>query len=219
MNGSATIPLSRRQWKDEPLIIFAEGYGDLLFYAEMMDHLGKHNRCFIQDLGGKGRSKLEKEAVLLLKPDNLAVLDAVAVILDADENADAAFDLARNALKKAVNVEVQAPNLWSAMPGGRTRFGVFIAGDAAGKGEVETLAWQAWQGRPDNQPLRDCVSSYLDCAQKAGKQIHSHDKTRIGALLAVLHDEDPRLGSGARANLFDFRAPEFAGLRKFLEEM
>ena len=190
MNGDATVPISRRKWEGEPLIIFVEGYSDLVFYAEMMKHLGKHERCFIQNLGGKGKTQLEKEARLLLKPDNLAGLETVAVILDSDESADGAFDLARSALKNAVNVEIQKPNQSVASRlAEEARFGVFIVGDATAMGEVETLAWLAWKGRSGNQPLQDCISSVSRLRSKGGDQADSHDKTRIGALLAVLNDE------------------------------
>jgi hypothetical protein len=219
MNGEPARPIGRRQWAGEPLVLFVEGYSDLLFYAEMMEHLGKHNRCFIQDLGGKGRTKLEKEAVLLLKPDNRIAMEAVAVILDADDDSQSAFRLAQTALKASVGIEVSKSEQWVTEPEGKTRFGVFVVGGDDGKGAVETLAWRAWQGRSDNRPLRDCVTAYVDCVKTAGLNIHSLDKLRVGALLSVLNDEDPRLGPGARAKKFDLNAPELEGLRRFLDQM
>jgi hypothetical protein len=42
---------------------------------------------------------------------------------------------------------------------------------------------------------------------------------RIGAVLSVLNEDDPRLGPGARKGLFDFGATEFAKLREFLKTM
>jgi hypothetical protein len=41
-------------------------------------------------------------------------------------------------------------------------------------------------------------------------------KGLIGALLAVKSDEDPRLGPGARENVFDLARPELTKLREFL---
>ena len=220
MNGSALQPLGRRQWNGEPLVLFVEGHSDLTFYAEFLEHLGKHQRCFIQDLGGKGRTNLEREALLLLKPDNLVTMASVGVILDADQNAASAFELAQRGLRTAVGVEISQPNIWVGSPAGKTKFGVFIVGDASsGKGEVETLVWSSWAGAADNRRLRDCISSYLDCATAAGRQLHSIDKARLGSLLAVLHDEDPRLGPAARGRVFDFTAAELDELRRFLGEM
>ena len=143
------------------------------------------------------------------------------MILDADESAERAFALVQRSLKKVIGVDIPAQNVWvPGAPGKRTKFGVFIAGDpSAGTGEIETLAWLSWAGRAENHPLRDCVSSYLDCARRAGRQLHSPDKARVNTLLAVIHDEDPRLGPAARANVFDLEAAELAQLRAFLAEM
>jgi len=52
-----------------------------------------------------------------------------------------------------------------------------------------------------------------------GRNAHSPDKGRIGALLSVLSDEDPRLGPGARDRVFDFTRPEFQPLLDFLRPL
>jgi len=51
---------------------------------------------------------------------------------------------------------------------------------------------------------------------QAGFRAHSPEKGVVGALLAIRNDDDPRLGPGARARVFDFARPEFASLRQFL---
>jgi len=117
----------RRKWKNEPLVLFVEGYSDLTFYAELMEHIGLFDQCFIQDLGGKGRGKLRDEAALLLKPDNLVRIQSVAVLLDADGNAESAFSLARNALKDAVGVDVPRMGKWVQANDSKVGFGILHA--------------------------------------------------------------------------------------------
>jgi hypothetical protein len=209
----------RRKWKNEPLVLFVEGYSDLTFYAEMMEHIGLFDRCFIQDLGGKGRGKLRDEASLLLTPSNLARISAAGVLLDADDNADGAFSLARNALKDAVDVDVPRRGEWVQANNSKVRYGVFIVGDGDKQVEVESLAWAAWSGKPDNGAFRGCVDDFIKCAEARGKTLKSKDKVRIGAVLSVLNEDDPRLGPGARANVLDFGAAEFSALREFLRAM
>src|SRR6266550_1612255 len=102
----------KRKWLNEPLVLFVEGYSDLTFYAELLEHVELFDQCFIQDLGGKGRNKLRDEALLLLKPDNLARMKAVAVLLDADDNAEASFTLARNAMRDAIGLDINQPGKW-----------------------------------------------------------------------------------------------------------
>jgi hypothetical protein len=208
-----------RKWNNEPLVLFVEGYSDLMFYAEAMEHIGLFQQCFIQNLDGKGRGKLRDEAALLLKPTNLATIQSVAVILDADNNADGAFCFARKALQDAVDVDVQQVGKWFTAPQVQTRFGVFIVGGADNQVEVESLAWAAWIEKPDNAAFRGCVEEFVNCAAAKGKKLQSIDKVRIGAVLSVLNEDDPRLGPGARANLFDFKAAAFASLLEFLRGM
>ncbi len=209
----------RRKWNSEPLVLFVEGYSDLTFYAELMEHIGLFDQCFIQDLGGKGRGKLRTQASALLTPGNLARITAVGVLLDADDNATEAFSLARNALKDAVGVDVPRMGEWVRAINGKTRFGVFIVGDGDKQVEVESLAWAAWSGKPANGAFRGCVDDFIKCATERGQNLKSIAKVRIGAVLSVLNEDDPRLGPGARARLFDFGAAEFAALREFLKTM
>ena len=54
------------------------------------------------------------------------------------------------------------------------------------------------------------------CMQTANATAHSPAKGLVGALLAVKNDEDPRLGPGARRNVFNLGRPELQQLRVFL---
>lgn len=210
---------SKRKWKGEPLVLFVEGYSDLTFYIELMEELGKDGQTFIQDLGGNGRTMLEKEAFLLLKPDNLQAIQAVAVLLDADDDGAAAFRSAQAALKAALRVDVLQPKTWVVGPDSKTKFGIFIVGGPDGRGEVESLAWEAWRSQAGNLQLSDTVEGFVKDVTPNDKPLAKPDKVRIGAMLSVRHTDDPRLGSGARAGVFDFASPAFADLRKFLGEM
>lgn len=209
----------RRKYENEPLVLFVEGYSDLTFYAELMEYVGLFERCFIQDLGGKGRGKLRDEAALLLKPDNLARISAVGVLLDADGDAGGAFSVARAALKDAVGVDVPRPGEWFRASNSAVHFGIFIVGSTGQQVEIESLAWAAWSGKPENGAFRGCVDDFIKCAADRGRKIKSIDKVRIGAVLSVLNEDDPRLGPGTRAKLFDFEAAGFAELREFLRKM
>ena len=219
MNGGHAKSAAHREYNNEPLILFVEGYSDVTFYAEVMEHLGFHERCFIHDLGGKGREKLRKRLIVLLKPDNLAKIDAVGVLLDADENFASAFNLARKALNDGLNVDVPEHGKWVTMPGMKTRFGIFIVSGPDEKGEIESVAWSAWSANPLNAEFRRCAEEFVQCANNCGRHLQSIDKVRIGAILSVLNEDDPRLGPGARANVFNFEAFEFRPLLEFLRSM
>ena len=59
----------------------------------------------------------------------------------------------------------------------------------------------------------------MACAKARGERLASPDKVRIGAMLAVRNEDDPRLGPAARAKCFHLSAPSFASLREFLAVM
>lgn len=88
--------------------------------------------------------------------------------------------------------------------------------DANTQGEIETLVWRAWAADEANADARKCIETFTDCMRTTGHSARSPDKGLLAALLAIRHGEDPRLGPGARANVFDFASPDFAALRDFL---
>ena len=113
----------RRGWNNEPLVLFVEGYSDLTFYAELLEHIGHFKKCFIHDLGGKGQ--LRNAVKVFLTPDKLALISAVGVLLDADNDAAGAFSLAHNALKDAVDVDVPRGAEWVHAINSKVRYRCF----------------------------------------------------------------------------------------------
>lgn len=53
--------------------------------------------------------------------------------------------------------------------------------------------------------------------KQLGHEAKSAEKGLISALLAIEHDEDPRLGPGARAKAFKLNSSVFDDLRRFLD--
>ena len=146
-------------------------------------------------------------------------MKAIAVVLDADDNADASFTLARDAIRDVLGMDVAEPESWFEEPHTKARVGVFISGGPDGTGEVESLAWDAWQSDTDNSTLKECVEEFIGCSRKGGLKLQSLDKVRIGAALSVLNEDDPRLGAGARAKVFNFDSAQFSALREFFLEL
>lgn len=219
----ATRPQQRRQYAKEPVVLFVEGYSDLIFYAEMLKHLGVHDRCYIHDLSGKDRTNqsLRDAAETFLNPANLEHIRAVAVLLDADKDPNAAFEKAVGGLKQAFPMlGITKPGRWYLCPDTAVRCGAWIAGGTKEEPEIESLAWEAWKAVPENNALAQCVEQYLNCAQGRDASLAEfRDKARIGAMLSVINHHDPRLGPGARAGKFPFDSPVFAELLAFLSQL
>jgi len=149
---------------------------------------------------------------------------AIGVVVDADERPEETRQSLETVLSQALKTafpEASGHKLvegeWT-MPTerGSPRIGFLIVPGRAAEGEIETLVWQSWANDPANGAQKKCVEDYVACMKSNGFTAHSPDKALIGTLLAVRYDEDPRLGPGARAKVFDLNRPELKPLRDFL---
>lgn len=191
-------------------LLMVEGYSDLLFYAEFLEEMGVQEGVFIKHFNG--RTDLAAKLEIFLTPQLLASKEAFGVIVDADTDALSTANELTRVLSRITRQAVVA-GAWTP---GQPRVGLFVTPDGKTPGEIETLVWRAWAADPANQAPKVCIDAFMGCMGNLGLRAHSPDKGLVSALLAVRNDEDPRLGPGARANAFNFRRPEFSGLRDFL---
>lgn len=195
-------------------LLFVEGATDSMFYRAFLKYLGRLDGVWVQDFGSK--SKILKRTLLqdAMRPDRLRSMKAVAIMVDADENASGTIQSLRDSLNSIIGREVAEGELSYGEP----QVGFFVTPDGTNPGEIETLVWNVWSEKQEHAAGKESVLMHLTKMQDAGWPAKSPDKARIAAFLAAAFDEDPRLGAGAREGLFDFDAPGFARLRKFLLE-
>ncbi len=202
--------ISKPHEKDAEYLLVVEGYGDLLFYAEMIEFIGLHGRVFIKHFNGT--EDLMMNIGTYLSPGRVANKTTAAVIVDGDLSPASRIQSLSQLLSTTFDRTLQH-GIWSK---GQPNLGYFVVPDGKQPGEVETLAWNAWANDPNNAGPKQCIDDYLSCMAEKGHTAHSPDKGKISALLAVKYDEDPRLGPGARHNVFDFNRPEYEPLLTFL---
>ncbi len=167
---------------------------------------------FIKEMGGKANLKTKLDTYF--NPELLNEKDAIGIVVDADLDARAAFTSVRAVVHSRCGVQLEESGAWSKGP---PKLGVHVVPSPSRTGAIESLVWDAWSATPINQGARGCVASFRECMKQAGHEPANLDKSRIGAVLSVLHDEDPRLGPGARAQTFDLGHPSLADLRRFLD--
>jgi hypothetical protein len=199
-----------RRIEDFDRVLVVEGYGDLLFYAEVLEFVGKLEQVFIKQLGGN--SDLERKLETLVNPVMLARKKSIAFVFDADENPQSTRQSLEHSLSRLTGQQVR-DGQWTQ---GTPKIGLFIVPGNGTKGEIETLVWRSWAADPANAGQKQCIEDYLACMRAGNAVARSPDKGLVGALLAVRYDEDPRLGPGARAKVFDLNRPELQNLRNFL---
>ncbi len=201
----------RLESRDRVLIV--EGYSDLLFYAEVLESLGKHGQVFIKHFNG--RPDLATKLETFLTPQLLATKQAFGVVVDADTNGQ---NTAAEFMKLLTRLSAQAVTV-GAWTNSKPRVGLFVTPDGKSNGEIETLVWRAWSSDPANGQSKKCIGDFVECMASVGLKAQSPDKGLVSALLAIRNDEDPRLGPGARARVFDFSRPEFSQLKQFLSAL
>ena len=219
------MPNPQRSLNGSPRLLIVEGYSDLRFYAEYLEHLGRYgDDVFIEDL--KGGKNLSAKLRVLLRPDFLLSerKTKIGIIVDADitparsqtSAAAAKIDSVRNILHEITGRRIDH-GLWDEREG-QCKMGFFVAPDGQSDGEVETLVWKAWASDPKNSATRQCIQNYVACMKSTGLEAKSPDKGLIHSFTAIANDEDPRLGPTAQTGKFDFNRPEFDPLRNFLLE-
>jgi hypothetical protein len=195
-------------------ILIVEGYGDQALLAEILEWQRGREDVYIKHFGGKGNFRTEAFEVFL-RPDKLRVAKRIAVVADADADAAATATSLETRLSKITSQEVKN-GAWTTGP---PRIGLYVVPGDGRPGEIETLFWEAWSNDPANAAARGCIDAFLACMLVTGRKAESPDKGRIGALLSVLHDDDPRLGAAARSHKIDLGRPELAPLLGFLRDL
>ncbi|MRG91342.1 DUF3226 domain-containing protein [Polyangium spumosum] len=198
-------------------VLIVEGYSDLLFYAEALEKGSRnHAGVFIEPFNGK--ADLVAQLETFLNPKLLAEKKAIGVIVDADESFSATCTSLETELTRITKQAIRHGQ-WTKKAEGKASIGLFVVSGDGNTGEIESLVWRAWANDPKNVDPKSCVEGFLACMDGQGHRAKSPDKGRIGALLSVLSDEDPRLGPGARDRVFDFSRPEFKPLIDFLRQL
>jgi hypothetical protein len=191
-------------------VLVVEGYSDLRFYAEMMEQIGLPSDVHIKQFNG--RVDIETKLEEFVTSQLLSQKERLAVIVDANGDGPAAAGRFAALLSRLTGQSVECGR-WTA---GTPRVGLFIVPGPGEAGEIETLVWRSWSASDGNREAVACIESYLVCMRGRGIEPQSPEKGRIGALLALRNDDDPRLGPGAQARVFDFGRPEFGRLATFL---
>ena len=153
--------------------LVVEGYSDLLFYAEVLETVGKHEQVFIKELGGK--SGLNRKLEALVTPALLARKSAIAFVFDADESHEATRKCLEKLLSNLTGQAVSDGKWTQGIP----KIGLMVVPGTGAKGEIETLVWQSWSSNPANAGQKKCVEDFIGCMHASHAKAQSPDKGLI----------------------------------------
>lgn len=181
------------------------------FFEALLRHLGLQDQIEIRNFGGNTdlRSVL---AALVDTSEFKQLVKVVAVVRDAEDDANAALKSVSNALA-AVGLTP------SARPHIRTT--IFILPDNSSPGKIETLCVQSVRADPGYVPVYSCVEEFFACVQQNSQLPAKFDEAKAYAQAFLATREDVQLfpGLAAYRGYWPWDSAVFDPLKQFLRAL
>lgn len=197
----------------EDRLLLVEGRDEFHLFKQLIE------TCFsgrpgiqVMDIGGKttlGRNLRTVYTAALSRSS----LRAIGIVRDADTNATASFQSARDSVQQA---GYTPPPIHAGFSDANPSIGIFMVPDGSEPGTLETICRRSVQ----DEKAAWCVAAYIECLETHNAlKSNIPDKTFTPAYLAASRDPVARVGEGALQGVWDFQSPAFADLRKFIDDL
>ncbi len=210
--------MARQQIK-YPNVLVVEGKDEELFFDALIEHMHLEP---IQLWPMRGVSRLREQLKALRNAPGFAKVRSLGVELDADDDASAAFDKIKGALKAA---DLPVPEMPLESAEGAPKVTAMILPGGGRPGMLETLCLESVEG----DHAIPCVQKYFDCLQEEDIDLPGNlPKARVKVFLASRKVEvfsasrvkpARRLGEAAQAGDWPFDHEAFEQVRAFLQEI
>jgi len=196
----------------ESRLLVAEGKDEELFFEALIKNIGLQG---VQVLGRGGKTQISAFLPGLRDVPGFDNVERLGIIRDADNDAKAAFQSVRDALK-AAGLPVPKDCLQTAGGGSDPRVTILILPGNSASGMLEDVCLKA----VEDDPAMVCVEQYFDCLQeKDVTPPKPLSKARIHAFLSSRPKPDLRLGEAAQRDLLPWDSPAFHQIKGFLKQV
>lgn len=190
--------------------LLVEGRSPHLFFGQLLRHLGRTD-VQLQDF--RGVTDLRAFLRALVRTPEFESVRSLAVIRDAENHANGAFQSATDALDAAGLPRPPMPIQPSPGPP-VTR--VFILPDCAAPGMLENLCLASVGADPAMQ----CVRRYFDCLEDSGLVLDPRRaKTEVLAFLASRPQFVEQVGRAAQVGIWPWGHAAFAAIQQSLRDL
>lgn len=193
----------------EKTVLAVEGKDEVNFFGALLEYL-EIAGSDIRDLGGKDQFKDKLPA--LVKTRGFSDVEVLAVIRDADKDADAAFDSVRNILR---GQHLNPPDQMNRFSDGNPMIGIFIMPGNSDSGMLEDLCLRT----VENHPAMGCVNVFVDCVAELDHQPKTPSKAKAQAFLAAMPEIVNSVGLGAQKRYWNFNSNELSDLITFVDTL
>jgi hypothetical protein len=196
---------------ERPKQLLVEGADSARFFTALASKL-QLTDVQVQNFGGVGDLSGFLKA-LVFAPAFADTVSSLAVIRDAENDAQAAFQSVATSFRSA---GLPAPSEPGILQANTPAVGVFVLPNNASPGMLETLCLSAINSHPEVQ----CVNEFVSCVQRVSANPPVNlDKARLYAYLASRPRPGLRIGEAAEAGLLSLDAAEYGSLSTFIASL
>ena len=203
--------MPRMEGITQPKLLLVEGRDVSGFFAALFKH-SKISNVQIQDFGGV--KELKPFLGVLTNASGFESVQSVGIVRDAEQNASAAFESVRNALKSA---SLDGPDQVGEITEGKPRTGIYLLPDlGANSGMLEDLCLNMLE----TDAAMPCVEQYFQCLSSQGIQPPDNfAKAKITTFLASKPKLKQRVGYAMNQDYWDWDHPCLDPLKEFLKAL
>lgn len=187
-----------------------EGEDEINFFKKLLEHIGIFDSVDIRQSGGKDKFKDLMKAFTITR--GFRGIEMIAVIRDADENANNAFRSVTGTLEK---IGFKSPDEPGQFSKGMPAVGVFIIPDNSSKGMLEDLCLDTVK---DHKAMK-CVDDFIACTQELKERPKNIPKAKVQAFLAAKPTIVRSVGLGAQKGYWNFKSEKMHSLIAFLNQL
>ncbi|NIA03553.1 MAG: hypothetical protein GWP12_03340 [Nitrospirae bacterium] len=188
-------------------VLAVEGKDEINFFSALLKYM-EITDFEVREVGGK--KQFSNKLPALVRMSGFSDIETLAIIQDADVNAEAAFESIRNILKKE---SLKPPNQVYQFSNGTPKIGIFIMPGNSDAGMLEDLCLNTVK---DHSAMA-CTESFIDCVSKLEKPPKNIAKAKAQAFLAAMPEIANSVGVGAQKGYWDFNSEELTDLKSFIE--
>ena len=197
-------------------LLLVEGKDEEKFFTILLEKNEIYN---IQIISSGGRKQFKRKLPAIKNTPGFDEITSLAVIHDADMDAQATFESVCSVLK---NNDLNFPKEVSSFISGSPNVGVFIIPDGQNSGMLESLCLST----VESKNIIDCVDSFMCCIEKdvqersnkykKPKNIH---KAKCRAFLSAMEEDTPSLGIAAEKGYWNLDSDKLKPLLDFLKKL
>ncbi|MGA3267853.1 MAG: DUF3226 domain-containing protein [Verrucomicrobiota bacterium] len=189
--------------------VFCEGKDDVAVVCGLASHLQLNLQ--VEEYGGKNKLPMFLESLQKRPEFAQQKVGSVAILRDANGDANASFASVRDALQRG---GFSPPKVDATFSKSAPRVGIFIVG-VNGQGMIEDVCLNS----VSDQPEFSCVDDYFNCISQKSPRAKFSSKAKVRVWMASHVDYEYHVGKAADEGYWPWESPAFGTLRNFLKAL